>query len=121
MEKVEKAEVFLPVGNTTNKKRLVGELSRLSSAQGVEYIFRYDDAYFADKNARSISLTLPKTQQEYRSDRLFSYFEGLVSEGLYKEMQVKILKIDENDPFKLLINTARYNTIDGTTFKVVKS
>ena len=39
-----------------------------------EYIFRYDDAYFADKEAPEISLSLPKKQQEYRSDYLFSFF-----------------------------------------------
>jgi serine/threonine-protein kinase HipA len=98
----------------------VGELSRITEENQVKYVFRYDDAYFEDINARPISLTLPKTEQIYESDILFPYFAGLVSEGLYKQLQVLQLKIDENDSFKLLINTARYNTIDGTVFRKIK-
>jgi serine/threonine-protein kinase HipA len=118
MQKIEKAEVH--IRQSLNKQRYVGELSRITEENQVKYVFRYDDAYFEDINARPISLTLPKTEQIYESDILFPYFAGLVSEGLYKQLQVLQLKIDENDSFKLLINTARYNTVDGTVFRKIK-
>jgi|GEM_PF-1107499 len=118
MQKIEKAEVH--IRQSLNKQRYVGELSRITEENQVKYVFRYDNAYFEDTNARPISLTLPKTEQIYESDILFPYFAGLVSEGLYKQLQVQQLKIDENDSFKLLINTARYNTVDGTVFRKIK-
>ncbi len=118
MKKVEKALVY--IRKNVNNQRYVGELSRVIDNNQVKYIFRYDEDYYTDPNARPISLTLPKTQLVYQSEILFPYFQGLVSEGLYKELQVKQLKIDGDDLFSLLIHTARYNTVDGTVFRVVK-
>ncbi|MDR2883341.1 MAG: HipA N-terminal domain-containing protein [Alistipes sp.] len=57
---------------------MAGELTELSPS---EYVFRYDDGYFADPEMPAVSLTLPKTWQEYRSERLFPYFYNLLSEG----------------------------------------
>ncbi len=34
------------------------------------FVFRYDDNYYNDANKPAISLTLPKTQQEYTSEFL---------------------------------------------------
>ena len=41
---------------------------------GSEYTFRYDDNYFFDTTKPAVSLTLPKTKQEYKSDYLFPVF-----------------------------------------------
>ena len=43
------------------------------------YLFRYDDAYFSDSNKYAISLSLPKTQQEYRSDHIFPFFSNMIA------------------------------------------
>ncbi|WP_316752397.1 HipA N-terminal domain-containing protein [Pedobacter gandavensis] len=84
-----------------------------------EYLFRYDDAYFADPTASAISLTLPKTQQEFTSSHLFSFFAGLLTEGINKNIQCRLLKIDENDDFSRLIKTAGEDTIGAITVKEI--
>lgn len=81
------------------------------------YHFRYDDVYFLDPAMPPISLTLPKRQQAYVSDHLFAFFEGLLSEGVNKEIQCRLLKIDENDAFSRLLLTAGEDTIGAVTVK----
>ncbi len=81
------------------------------------YLFRYDDAYFNNTNCVSISLTMPKTQQEYRSEYLFPCFFNMLSEGVNRKLQSYQLHIDENDHFGLLINTAQYDTIGAITVR----
>jgi len=81
------------------------------------YVFRYDDSYYYDTGKAAISLTLPKTQQEYHSEFLFPFFFNMLSEGVNKQLQCKILKIDEKDHFGLLMVTAQYDTIGAITVK----
>lgn len=84
-----------------------------------EYIFKYDNGYFTDPATKSISLTLPKKQQVYTSTKLFSFFYGLLSEGINKRIQCRLLKIDENDDFTRLIKTAGGDTIGAITIKEI--
>ncbi len=58
------------------------------------YVFRYDDSYFANSDMPAISLTLPKSQQEYKSKFLFPFFFNMLSEGVNKKLQCKQLRID---------------------------
>lgn len=81
------------------------------------YLFRYDDKYFADPAKPAISLTLPKTKQEYRSKTLFPFFFNMLSEGVNRQLQSRSLKIDESDHFGLLAATAQYDTIGAITVK----
>jgi serine/threonine-protein kinase HipA len=81
------------------------------------YVFRYDDNYFADSTKPSISLTLPKTIQEYKSEFLFPFFYNMLSEGVNRKLQSTQLKIDEEDNFGLLTATAQYDTIGAVTIK----
>ena len=85
------------------------------------YVFRYDDHYFNDPATYAISLSLPKTQQEYRSKTLFPFFYGLLSEGVNKQTQCRLLRIDENDHFSLLLATAGSDTIGSITVKEVST
>lgn len=82
-----------------------------------KFVFRYDDAYFDDPSSPAISLTLPKTSREFRSEYLFPFFYNMLSEGVNKEVQCKQLRIDENDSFGLLMATAQYDTIGSVTVK----
>lgn len=84
-----------------------------------EYIFRYDDKYFQDSSLPAISLTLPKTKQEYRSETLFSFFFNMLSEGANKAIQCQTLRIDEEDYFGLLLATAHTDTIGAVTVKKI--
>ena len=85
------------------------------------YEFRYDDAWFANDDCPAISLTLPKTRQIYEADHLFPFFFNMLSEGVNRKLQCRLLKIDENDYFGLLAATATNDTIGAVTIKPVKS
>lgn len=82
-----------------------------------EFVFRYDDRYFADASKRAVSLTLPKVKQEYRSPVLFPFFFNMLSEGANKRIQCLKYKIDERDHFGLLLATADKDTIGTVTVK----
>ncbi len=84
-----------------------------------QYIFRYDERYFVDDSYAAISLTLPKTQQEYRSGFLFPFFLNMLSEGLNRDLQSILLKIDEEDHFGLLAATAQVDSIGAVTVKPI--
>ena len=85
------------------------------------FIFRYDDNYFTDINKPAISLTLPKTKKEYRSDFLFPFFFNMLSEGVNRKLQSSHLHIDEEDSFGLLMATAQYDTIGAITVKPISA
>jgi serine/threonine-protein kinase HipA len=80
-------------------------------------VFRYDDAWFNDENSPALSLTLPKTQIEFRSSFLFPFFFNMLSEGVNRKLQSRQLKIDEKDNFGLLLATAQYDTIGAVTVR----
>lgn len=82
----------------------------LSESEEKEYVFSYDDAYFNNSELPAISLTLPKNKQEYRSRHLFPFFFSLLSEGSNLLTQSRLLHIDENDHFGILLATAQNDT-----------
>lgn len=84
------------------------------------YTFGYNADYLNDPEAPAISLTLPKSARMYRSSKLFPFFFGLLSEGVNKQTQCKVLKIDEADYFSLLLKTAHSDTIGSVTLKEIK-
>lgn len=81
------------------------------------YIFLYDDYYYGDNEKPAISLTMPKTQKEYRCNYLFPVFFNILSEGVNRKLQCTQLKIDNDDNFGLLIATAINDTIGALTVK----
>lgn len=95
-------------------KELAGELIQVNKSS---YIFKYNDTYFANDSLPAISLTLPKSQQEYKSTFLFPFFFNMLSEGVNRKLQSRQLKIDEKDYFGLLMETAKYDTIGAITLK----
>lgn len=97
---------------------LAGKL--IEENTGENYIFVYDDLYFFDSTMPAISLTLPKTQKEYRSRYLFPFFFNIISEGVNRDLQSKQLQIDEDDSFGLLMATAQFDTIGAITVKPQK-
>jgi len=81
------------------------------------FVFTYTNVYFNDIQKPAISLTLPKTQQEYHSNLLFPFFFNMLSEGVNKKIQSLQLKIDENDYFGLLMATSQFDTIGAVSIK----
>lgn len=79
------------------------------------YHFTYDAGYLASADSRSISLTLSKRREPYTSKSLFSFFFGLLAEGILKETQCRKLKLDENDHFGRLLKTAHGDIIGNVT------
>ena len=95
---------------------LAGELIEISRE---EYLFRYNDNYFKNPTKPAISLTLPKTQQEYCSTHLFPFFFNMLSEGSNRIAQSRLLRIDEKDHFGILLATAYNDTTGAITVKPV--
>lgn len=96
--------------------RLAGRLSEVSPS---EYVFCYDDAYYADKDAPEISLSLQKKQKEYRSAYLFPFFANMLSEGHNRTVQAKIHHLDKDDDFGILLATAQSDTPGAITVKPI--
>jgi HipA-like protein len=86
-----------------------------------KYVFKYDDAYYSNTSKPAVSLTLPKSQQEYASPVLFPFFFNMLSEGVNRQLQCRLLKIDEEDHFGLLSATAQYDTIGAVTVKPIET
>ncbi len=84
---------------------------------GTAYIFRYDDEYYNHPHKKAISVTLPKTQQEYHSNILFPFFFNMLSEGVNRKLQCRELKIAENDYFSLLLATGGNEAIGAVSVK----
>ncbi|WP_290795875.1 HipA N-terminal domain-containing protein [Flavihumibacter sp. UBA7668] len=97
-------------------KQLAGLLTEENSTS---YTFRYTDEYFADSSKPPVSVTVPKSQQLHVADHLFPVFFNLLSEGANRQLQCRLLKIDEDDDFGLLSATAQYDTIGAITVKPV--
>lgn len=104
-----KAEVYL-------NGILAGILIELSRN---EYVFRYDDEYYTDASKPAISLTLPKSKQEYKSEYLFPFFFHMLSEGHNRKVQSRYLHIDENDHFGIMLATAQCDVPGAVTVKPI--
>jgi len=83
------------------------------------FSFRYHDLWMADSNKPSISLTLPKSNQEYHSGHLFPFFYNMLPEGVNKEVICTYMRIDKGDFFGLLLNAARHDTIGAVTVEKI--
>ena len=100
--------------NVFNNNILAGVLEKKLDGT---YSFEYDDAYMQINKYASISLSLPKSIKVHTSRTMFSFFFGLLTEGVNKDIQCRLLKIDENDYFKRLMLTAQNDTIGAITVK----
>lgn len=101
-----------------NNNILAGYLEKKSPD---DYRFTYDDLYYSNPTLPAISLTLPKTEKEHQSPVLFSFFTGMLAEGINKEIQCRLLKIDEEDDFTRLLKTAGEDTIGAITVKEIEA
>ena len=103
--------------NVYKNGKLVGVLTQFSVN---EYEFRYDDNWFVNSDLPSVSLTMPKNSQVYKSEYLFPFFFNMLSEGVNRQLQTRQLKIDEKDYFGLLLGTAKTDTIGAITISEIK-
>ncbi|MBO9731664.1 MAG: HipA N-terminal domain-containing protein [Chitinophaga sp.] len=88
-------------GKVFYRDKLAGIISETNDG----YIFRYDEAYLGDNNARPVSLTLPLNKGAYFSRVLFPFFDGLIPEGWLLDIATAHWKIKSYDRFELLLRT----------------
>lgn len=98
------------------KKEKAGMLIQLDDAS---FVFRYEDHWFNDVNKPAISLTLPKTQQEYTFEHLFPFFYNMLPEGSNRQTVCFENRIDTKDHLGILLTTAKQDTIGAVTIKKV--
>ncbi len=67
------------------------------------YCFSYDEAYLNRVDASPVSLTLPLSREEYYSNTLFSFFDGLIPEGWLLDVVKRNWKLDSKDRFGILL------------------
>jgi serine/threonine-protein kinase HipA len=96
-----------------------GQLAGILSKSGGSYRFVYDINYLATPGSKPVSLTMPLQAAAYESDVLFPTFVNRLSEGSNKALQTRLLKIDENDYFGLLLATAGGDIIGPITIKAL--
>jgi serine/threonine-protein kinase HipA len=84
------------------------------------FTYRYHDQWLADSGKPPISLTLPKTDKEYRSEHLFPFFFNMLPEGTNKQVVCRHMRIDKDDHFGLLLTAARHDTIGAVTVKKIE-
>lgn len=71
------------------------------------YSFKYDEEYLKSEKPAAVSLTLPLSAEEYKSNTLFSFFDGLIPEGWLLNVVTRNWKIDMHDRFGLLLVACR--------------
>ncbi len=93
------------------------EAGELIQKDDGSFIFRYFESWYNNPKKPAISLTLPKKQQEYYSETLFSFFYNMLPEGSNKQVVCYQNRIDEKDYFGLLVTTAGTDTIGAVSVK----
>ncbi len=92
------------------------EAGILREESGHHYIFTYNQGY----TGRPVCLSMPVREAAYSSDHLFPFFFNMLSEGANRIMQSRMLRVDENDDFGVLLATAQTDTIGAVTVKELK-
>ena len=82
------------------------------------FTFRYHDGWWTNSSKPAISLTLPKSQQEYHSRYIFPFFFNMLPEGSNKQVVCRHMRIDPDDHFGLLMTIAKSDTIGA--IRVIK-
>lgn len=71
------------------------------------YEFKYDSKYLSSEKAEAVSLTLPLSDKQYKSNILFPFFDGLIPEGWLLDIAEQSWKISARDRFSLLLACCR--------------
>lgn len=95
-----------------------GKVAGVLRRSANQFSFRYSPDYLAS-DLPAISLTLPKQEGVFVSPVLFSFFSGLLAEGVAKQIQCRELGIDEEDEMLRLLKTAHSETIGAVTVREI--
>lgn len=91
------------------------EAGILSEENRQSFSFHYIDGY----SGRPVCLAMPVRDKIYKSDHLFPFFFNMLSEGANRKLQSRLLHIDEDDDFGILLATAQTDTIGAVTIKPI--
>ena len=69
------------------------------------YEFLYNNEYLKSEEALPISLTFPLSNEVFKSNTLFPFFDGLIPEGWLLGVVERNWKIDGKDRFGLMLVT----------------
>lgn len=94
------------------------EAGLLTQHDDGSFTFKYHSAWLENKLKPSISLTLPKTEQNYHAEFLFPFFYNMLPEGSNKQVVCMHNRIDKNDYFGLLLTVAKTDSIGAV--RVIK-
>jgi len=84
-----------------------------------EYIFKYKTDYVKEHPREFLSFSLPVREEEYKENRLFPFFEGLIPEGWLLDIASKNWKISHNDRMGLLLACCK-NCIGAVSVESLK-
>lgn len=96
-----------------------GQPAGILTKAGKVYRFAYDELYLLIPGSRPVSITMPLRKEVYESELLFPVFVNMLSEGANKRIQCRMLKIDEQDYFGLLLATTIDDSIGPITVKEI--
>lgn len=96
-----------------------GQPAGILTKTGKVYRFAYDELYLLIPGSRPVSITMPLRKEVYESELLFPVFVNMLSEGANKRIQCRMLKIDEQDYFGLLLATTIDDSIGPITVKEI--
>lgn len=68
-----------------------------------EYTFTYTSDYVKNYPKQFLSFSMLVRNEEYRDNRLFPFFEGLIPEGWLLDIATESWKINRNDRMGLLL------------------
>jgi len=85
-----------------------------------EYMFVYDEKYVQACPNQFITFQMPVSVRQYRSKRLFPFFDGLIPEGWLLNIAVESWKINRDDRMGLLLACCQ-NAIGAVSVHPVNS
>lgn len=85
---------------------------------GRSYTFEYSPMYLLPDNP-PVSVTMPKRETPYSSNRLFPVFTNMLPEGANRRAICRSLRIDENDYFGILEAMADKDIIGAVQLKKI--
>lgn len=71
------------------------------------YQFKYFTEYIGNKNAQSVSLSLPLQVEPFINKTMFPFFDGLIPEGWLLDIAQKTWKLNPRDRMGLLLACCR--------------
>ncbi len=96
------------------------EAGVLSQKDDGSFHFRYLDDWFENPLKPSVSLTLPKSKQEYFNKNLFACFYNILPEGDNRSTIAYYERLDDHDDFGLLMTIARFDSIGAITVRKIE-